>query len=50
VWLAFADVQRAARKHDEADASVEEAIALYEQKGNLAAVERLGAGALKSWA
>ena len=37
MWLALAEVQRAAGRADEADASVAEALALYEQKGNIAA-------------
>jgi hypothetical protein len=41
VWLALAEVQHTAGKPDEAVASVEKAIALYEQKGNVAAIERL---------
>jgi class 3 adenylate cyclase/tetratricopeptide (TPR) repeat protein len=40
-WLGLAEVQRAAGKPTDADASVEKAIALYEQKGNLAATELL---------
>jgi tetratricopeptide (TPR) repeat protein len=45
-WLALAEVQRAAGRYGEADASVAEALALYKRKGNIAAAERLRAGAV----
>jgi DNA-binding SARP family transcriptional activator len=41
-WLALAEVQRARGAAEEAEAAVAEAIRLYEAKGNLAAVARLG--------
>lgn len=43
VWLAFAEVNRAAGRTAEADAAVATAVALYERKGNVAAVARLRA-------
>jgi class 3 adenylate cyclase/tetratricopeptide (TPR) repeat protein len=43
VWLAVAEVQRAAGNTAEADAAVAKALELYEQKGNVAAVARLRA-------
>jgi DNA-binding SARP family transcriptional activator len=43
VWLALAEVQRAAGAVAAADAAVAEAIRLYEQKGNVAAVAQLRA-------
>ena len=42
-WLALAEVQRAAGRYGEADASVAEALTLYEQKGNVTAAGRLRA-------
>jgi hypothetical protein len=39
--VALAEVQRAAGNDAEADAAVARALALYEQKGNVAAAERL---------
>jgi tetratricopeptide (TPR) repeat protein len=44
VWLAFAEVTRAAGRTAEADAAVATALALYEQTGNIAAAARLRAG------
>ena len=41
IWLAFADVQRAAGRTAEADTAVATALELYEQKGNIAAAARL---------
>jgi len=41
VWLAFAEVTRAADRTAEADTAVATALALYEQKGNVAAAARL---------
>ncbi len=43
VWLALAEVTRAAGRTAEADAAVATALALYEQKGNVAAAARLRA-------
>jgi tetratricopeptide (TPR) repeat protein len=43
VWLALAEVTRAAGRTAEADAAVTKALALYEQKGNVAAAARLRA-------
>jgi hypothetical protein len=43
MWLALAEVQRAAGRAEEADASVAEALTLYGRKGNTAAAERLRA-------
>jgi len=40
-WLALAEVQRAAGVHDDAEASVAEALRLYEAKGNVAAAARV---------
>ena len=48
ISLALAEVQRAARRADEADASVAEALALYEQKGNIAAAARARAALSES--
>ena len=45
IWLALAEVQRAAGDAAEADAAVATALELYEQKGNVAAAERLRASA-----
>jgi tetratricopeptide (TPR) repeat protein len=45
-WVGLADVLRGAGRTAEADAAVERALALYEQKGNVAAAERLRASAL----
>ena len=42
-WLALAEVQRAAGRYGEADASVAEALTLYERKGNVTAAGRLRA-------
>jgi hypothetical protein len=44
-WLVLAEVQRAAALDGEADASVERAIGLYEQKGNVAGIALARAGA-----
>jgi tetratricopeptide (TPR) repeat protein len=41
VWLALAEVQRRAGADAEADTAVAEALALYEQKGNVASATRL---------
>ena len=43
VWLAFAEVARKAGRSAEADDAVATAVALYEQKGNVAAAARLQA-------
>ena len=43
VWLALAEVTRAAGRTAEADTAVATALALYEQKGNVAAAARLRA-------
>src|SRR5262249_6604163 len=43
IWLAFAEVHRAAGRSAEADGAVATALALYEQKGNVAAAARLRA-------
>jgi hypothetical protein len=43
VWLACAEVQRAARRFAAGEAAVAEALRLYEAKGNVAAVARLKA-------
>jgi tetratricopeptide (TPR) repeat protein len=40
-WLALAEAQRAAERHEEADAAFAAAIRLYERKGNLTALARL---------
>jgi hypothetical protein len=40
-WLALAEVQETAGKSAEADAAHATALALYEQKGNVAAAEQL---------
>jgi hypothetical protein len=45
IWLAFAEVQRAAGYTAEADAAVATVLELYEQKGNIAAAARLRGGA-----
>ena len=45
VWLALAEVQRAAGDTAEADAAVARALELYEQKGNVAAAAALQAAA-----
>jgi class 3 adenylate cyclase/tetratricopeptide (TPR) repeat protein len=45
-WLALAEAQRAAGRAEEAEASTAEALALYEQKGNVAAAVRVRAGVL----
>ena len=45
-WLALAEVQRAAGRYGEADASVAEALTLYERKGNLTAAGRLRASVI----
>jgi hypothetical protein len=42
-WLTLAEVRRAAGRAEEAEAAVAEALALYEQRGNVAAAERLRA-------
>jgi tetratricopeptide (TPR) repeat protein len=42
-WLTLAEVLRASGRAEEADAAVAQAIAIYEQKGNLAAIARLPA-------
>jgi hypothetical protein len=44
VWLALVEVLRAARETSEADGAVQAAISLYQRKGNVAALARLGAG------
>ena len=44
IWLALAEVQRAAGHAAEADAAVATALGLYEQKGNVAAADCLRAG------
>jgi hypothetical protein len=41
MWLATADVQRAAGLSEEADTSVADALGLDKQKGNVAAAGRL---------
>jgi DNA-binding SARP family transcriptional activator len=41
IWLALAEVERAAGNNADADAAVQEALALFEQKGNVAAAARL---------
>jgi tetratricopeptide (TPR) repeat protein len=43
IWLAFAEVQRAAGRTAEADTAVATALELYEQKGNIAAATHLHA-------
>jgi Flp pilus assembly protein TadD len=43
VWLALAEVTRAAGRTAEADAAVATALALFEQKGNIVAAARLRA-------
>ena len=43
VWLALAEVRRAAGLTAEADAAVAAALELYEQKGNIAAAARVRA-------
>jgi hypothetical protein len=43
VWLALADVTRAASKTADADAAVAKALALYDQKENVAAAAHLQA-------
>ena len=43
-WLALAEVQRAAGLHGRAESSAAGAIRLYEQKGNIAAIELTRAG------
>jgi tetratricopeptide (TPR) repeat protein len=45
-WLALADVHRAAGNDQEAGAAAAEAIALYREKGNVAAVAAAGALAI----
>jgi class 3 adenylate cyclase/tetratricopeptide (TPR) repeat protein len=45
VWLALAEVQRAAGNQAEADEAVERALELYDRKGNIAAAARVRAGA-----
>ncbi len=47
IWLAFAEVQRTAGLHEEAEASVADARRLYEAKGNVAAVARLNVEAVR---
>jgi tetratricopeptide (TPR) repeat protein len=47
IWLALAEVQRAAGRHDEAETSVAEALCLYEAKGNVAAIARLKVEAVR---
>jgi class 3 adenylate cyclase/predicted ATPase len=42
-WLTLAEVLRASDRAEEADAAVAQAIVIYEQKGNLAAIARLPA-------
>jgi len=44
-WLALAEVQRAAGLAGDAEESIERAVRLYEQKGNVAAVGRVRATA-----
>jgi hypothetical protein len=44
VWLALAEVQQAAGHGAEAEAALAEALGLYEQKGNVAAADRLRSG------
>jgi hypothetical protein len=44
--VVLAEVQRAAGLGEEADASIERAVELYEQKGNVAAAAQLRATAL----
>ena len=44
VQVALAEVQRAAGNLAEADAAVARALALYEQKGNVAAADRAAGG------
>jgi hypothetical protein len=44
-WVALAEVQRAAGAAAEADAALDEAIRLYEAKGNVAAAARVRAAA-----
>ena len=43
IWAGLAEVQRAAGQRSEADAAGATALALYEQKGNIAAAARLRA-------
>jgi tetratricopeptide (TPR) repeat protein len=45
IWLAFAEVRRARDETADADAAVAAALALYEQKGNIAAAARVRAAA-----
>jgi hypothetical protein len=45
---ALADVQRAAGSFSEADATVAKALVLYDEKGNVAAADRLRAGLVSS--
>jgi tetratricopeptide (TPR) repeat protein len=45
-WVALAEVERAAGLSADADASVERALRLFEQKGNVAELDRLRATAL----
>ena len=47
-WLTFAEVQRAAGLNGEADASVERAISLYEQKENVAGIALARGSAARS--
>ena len=44
--MVLAEVHRAAGRTAEADAAIAKALALYEQKGNVAAARRVGASAL----
>jgi class 3 adenylate cyclase/predicted ATPase len=41
LWLAFAEVQRAAGRHFESDDAAERALELYDRKGNIAAAARV---------
>jgi len=45
MWLALAEVQRAAGNEAEADQAVERALELYDRKGNIAAAARVRAAA-----
>jgi class 3 adenylate cyclase/tetratricopeptide (TPR) repeat protein len=48
VQVALAEVQRAAGNFSEADAAIAKALALYDEKGNVAAADRLRAGLVSS--
>jgi ATP/maltotriose-dependent transcriptional regulator MalT len=41
IWIAFAEVQRAAGRTQDAAAAVQKALELYERKGNVAAADRV---------